>query len=326
MRVCFLRHSTSVEETSMPETKRHLQLKDIALAWLRAAGCRAVALEVSCPFHRYRFDALGWLDHADAPAAVAALASMAPSSAMRASSPLQSDPHGPRVIAIECKQSRSDFASDDVDPAELAARKEYLLQRRQVIEELRVKVRETHLKVEGSSLFEELATWEFGHSRIHAYRNVLTQLAAIDAKMGIDTKFAQVARWRAADHLLLMTPAGLLRPREVPAGWGLIEVDSGALRKSWHAKSGAPLPCVTRVMPVALAMPAHRRVRLLRNLAVAASRGVGYGVAEYEKPARNAVKSRTPATAAPTNAAHDTLFSFDHAPRSDTMARHPEPR
>ena len=51
-------------EAVLPETKRHLQLKDIALAWLRAVGCRAVALEVSCPFHRYRFDALGWLDHA----------------------------------------------------------------------------------------------------------------------------------------------------------------------------------------------------------------------------------------------------------------------
>ena len=60
------------DSATLPETKRHLQLKDIALAWLRAVGCRAVALEVSCPFHRYRFDALGWLDHADDPRAVAA--------------------------------------------------------------------------------------------------------------------------------------------------------------------------------------------------------------------------------------------------------------
>ncbi len=301
----------------MPETKRHLQLKDIALAWLRAAGCRAVALEVSCPFQRYRFDALGWLDHADDPAAIAALPAMDAATL---------DPHGPRVIAIECKQSRSDFASDDVDPAELAARKAYLLQRRQVIEELRVKVRETHLRVEDSSLFEELATWEFGHSRIHAYRNVLTQLAAIDAKMGIDTKFAQLARWRVADHLLLMTPAGLLRPREVPAGWGLIEVDARALRTSWHAKPGAALPCVTRVASTALGAPTHRRMRLLRNLAVAASRGVGFGIAEHENPARNAAKSRNARVAVQPPAGHDTLFSFDDASRSDTMARHFEPR
>jgi hypothetical protein len=119
----------------VPETKRHLQLKDLALAWLRAVGCRAVATEVACPFHRYRFDALGWLDHADDARAVEAFGQ-----------PL-GEPRAPRTNAVECKQSRADFASDDADPAELTRRKAYLLERRAVIEELRVKVRETHLKV-----------------------------------------------------------------------------------------------------------------------------------------------------------------------------------
>jgi hypothetical protein len=250
----------------MPETKRHLHLKDIALAWLRAVGCRAVALEVACPFHRYRFDALGWLDHADDPRAVEAFG------------PPQGDPRAPRVIAVECKQSRADFASDDADPAELAARKAYLLERRTVIEELRVKVKESHLRVEGSSLFEDLATWEFGESRITAYRNVVRELEAIDAKMGIDTKFAQLARWRTADHLIVLAPTGLLRPRETPAGWGLVEVDPKALRKGWEPAAGDALPCTTRVTAPALGTPVERRQRLLRNLAVAASRGVGYGV------------------------------------------------
>jgi hypothetical protein len=288
------------------ETKRHLQLKDLALAWLRAVGCRAVATEVACPFHRYRFDALGWLDHADDARAVEAFGAPA------------AEPRAPRAIAVECKQSRADFASDDADPAELARRKAYLLERRAVIEELRVKVRETHLRDDQSSLFEELATWEFGASRITAYRKVLDELAAIDAKMGIDTKFAQLARWRTADHLVLVTPTGLLRPREVPAGWGLVEVDPKALRKGWEPVAGEPLPCQLRVAPSALGTPAERRLRLLRNIAVAASRGVGYGLIP-PKPREDA----PPAAANP--AETPGLFSIDPPPAADTMNHH-EPR
>jgi hypothetical protein len=250
----------------MAETKRHLQLKDIALAWLRAIGCRAVASEVSCPFNRYRFDALGWLDHADDPRAVEVLGTPA------------AEARAPRVIAIECKQSRADFASDDKDPKELVRRKEYLIERRRVIEELRIKVREPHLRHAGSTLFESLDTWEFGASRIAAYRAVVTELASIDERLGIDTKFAMLARWRVADHLLVMAPHGLLRPREVPGGWGLVEVDPKALRKGWEPIVGEPIPCALRVAPAALGAPEKRRARLLRNLAVAASRGVGFGI------------------------------------------------
>lgn len=301
-----------VSANTMAETKRHLQLKDIALAWLRAVGCRAVALEVACPFHRYRFDALGWLDHADDPRAVAAFGTP---EGTRESTGAKDGPRAPRVIAVECKQSRADFASDDADPAQLAKRKAYLLERRSVIEELRVKRRESHLKVEGSSLFEELATWEFGQSKIAAYRNVVTELEAIDAKMGIDTKFAQLARWRTADHLVVMAPAGLLRPREVPSGWGLVEVDTRALRKGWEPIAGAPLPCVTRVAPSHLGTPDARRLRLLRNLAVAASRGVGFGLTPPRTTPRTTESAGTPEAFA----AQPTLFSTVSPRSSDTI-------
>jgi hypothetical protein len=287
----------------VPETKRHLQLKDLALAWLRAVGCRAVATEVACPFHRYRFDALGWLDHADDARAVEAFGA-----------PI-AEPRAPRTIAVECKQSRADFASDDADPVELSRRKAYLLERRGVIEELRVKVRETHLKVEGSSLFEELATWEFGESRIAAYRKVLDELASIDARMGIDTKFAQLTRWRTADYLVVVTPSGLLRPREVPAGWGLVEVDPKALRKGWEPVAGEPLPCRLRVAPTALGTPEQRRLRLLRNIAVAACRGVGYGLIPPK-----------PDAAAPNAPLGPSLFSPAPSDEADTIETPPEPR
>jgi hypothetical protein len=221
------------------------------------------------------------------------------------------------VIAVECKQSRADFASDDADPAELAKRKAYLLERRTVIEELRVKVRESHLKQSDSSLFDELATWDLGQSKITAYRNVIAELEAIDQKLGIDTKFAQLTRWRTADHLIVMTPAGLLRPREVPSGWGLVEVDSRALKKGWEPVAGDPLPCTTRVAPSHLGTPEPRRLRLLRNLAVAASRGVGYGLIP-PPPEKNA------ADASP--ASEPSLFSPETKNPSDTISPDNLPR
>lgn len=294
----------------MPETKRHLQLKDMALAWLRAIGCRAVASEVSCPFNRYRFDALGWLDHADDPRAVEVFGK--PTAEARA----------PRVIAIECKQSRADFASDDKDPKELVRRKEYLIERRRVIEELRIKVREPHLRHAGSTLFESLDTWEFGASRIAAYRAVVTELASIDERLGIDTKFAMLARWRVADHLLVMAPHGLLRPREVPGGWGLVEVDPKALRKGWEPIVGEPIPCVLRVAPAALGAPEKRRARLLRNLAVAASRGVGYGLTPPRYPER---PGSLPAAKEAPSAPEACLFSFDDGAPTDTIDTPPSP-
>jgi len=295
------------------ETIDHQELKWLACEWLIRQGARVVATEVSAPIPRWRVDVAGWLDGRDHRFHRPELDAPLFESAAAGHEPIM-------TIAVECKQSRADFASDDADPGELAKRKAYLLERRRVIEELRVKVRETHLKVEGSSLFEELATWEFGESRIAAYRRVLDELAAIDGKLGIDTKFAQLARWRTADHLIVMTPSGLLRPREVPSGWGLVEVDPKALRKGWEPVAGDPLPCTTRVTASSLATPSARRQRLLRNLAVAACRGVGYGLT----PPRP-VPTTSEAAASPPAPTEPSLFSPGPPTAADTMNRH-EPR
>jgi hypothetical protein len=73
-----------------------------------------------------------------------------------------------------------------------------------------------------------------------------------------------------------------------------------------------------RVAPSALGTPVERRLRLLRNIAVAASRGVGYGIIP-PKPREDA-----PPTAASHAETHG-LFSLDPPPADDTMNHH-EPR
>jgi hypothetical protein len=72
------------------ETHAHRTLKRMALAFLRSQGCSAVATEVGCPICRYRADAAGYADV----------------------DPLEQRRCEPRVIVIECKQSREDFLRD----------------------------------------------------------------------------------------------------------------------------------------------------------------------------------------------------------------------
>ena len=44
------------------ETRAHLQLKTMAVYYLRGRGCAAVAEEVRCPISRYRADVAGYRD------------------------------------------------------------------------------------------------------------------------------------------------------------------------------------------------------------------------------------------------------------------------
>ena len=246
------------------ETIQHLELKRLAVAWLRRIGCTAVATEVRCPLSRWRVDAAGWIDHApDRPAA-----------------------HGPlfdrrleergsgrgRTILIECKQSRSDFLREDADQAALLRTHEHLQRRRALIEEQRVKPREPHLRRSDSALFPEMETWDFAASRLDSYRRVLKELRRVEKRLHGATKFGLMARYRLADHLYLFTPSGLIRRAELPRGFGLIEASAMRLRHPMPLGPEAPLPISERHPAPAHHSDPEHRVRLLRNIAVAASR------------------------------------------------------
>ena len=44
------------------ETIEHLELKKLAVEWLRRLDCTAVATEVRCPISRWRVDVAGWFE------------------------------------------------------------------------------------------------------------------------------------------------------------------------------------------------------------------------------------------------------------------------
>ena len=239
----------------MAETDRHIQLKALAMAWLRVHGCRVMACEVRCPLSKYRVDVAAYLDPLPTKPRPTSLLTPLPPEALRR------QPGEPRTIAIECKQSRADFLRDRRDRDELLALRESLLRQRDHLAQTRVKPNEPHLRLEGSSLFEHDDAWDLSSSACKSYQNVLTQLRQVERRLVSDTKFSTLDRYHLADRLLLLTPAGLIEPRELPTGWGLIE--------HWPGCESVEQSLRVRVQPAEQRSTTKHRHRLLRNIAAA---------------------------------------------------------
>lgn len=254
------------------ESADHRWLKQFGVSFLLAQGCSAVATEVQCPIHRFRVDVAGYLDPLPKRAPVWMHAPAANGSAAPAASP--ADPaapcHGVTLLRrrrqraltclIECKQSRADFLRDTRDVEALMHRRAALERERAHMEQTRLREREPHLRRSGTSLFPELEEWDYHRSSDPAYLALLRELDRVDHKLYGQTKFTRAARYRLADVLLLLTPPGLIDVQEVPPGWGLLEAD----RASATVRVTAPVPEHEAGEP--------RRQRILRNIAIAASR------------------------------------------------------
>ena len=251
------------------ETREHLGLKELASAWLLSMGCRAVAHEVPCPIARFRVDAAGWAEHdwrlgADPAAHTSIFAAERAGDAHRA----------PRTVVVECKASRADFLRDDLRVDDLLAERERLLGRKAEIERDLIPVYEPHLRRAEGALFEESASWDFEKSRLLPYRRVLRQLAKLEERLHGQTKFNLIARWRLADELWILAATGVVKQREVPAGWGLAECSPAVLRRGvQHALAMGTLPLRVIVQAPRHASPEHRRARILRNIAIELTRG-----------------------------------------------------
>ncbi len=234
------------------ETTTHLHLKRLAVSYLRALGCPAFATEVRCPIARYRVDVAGYLDREHSEPVGWGGGARRPRDTP--------GPVDPRTVVIECKQERSDFLRDCREADSLLAQCDELDRLRRGIEQRHVSVQEPHLLRCGSALFPEMEVWDYQDSRHRGYRLVLRRIRRLERRLYGETKFFMMARYRLADRLYLAAPRGLIRPGELPRGWGLLEQhrDGTSLHEAVEAPSMS-----TR--------PVHR-VRLLRNIAVAASR------------------------------------------------------
>ena len=264
------------------ETREHLGLKELAAAWLLSMGCRAVAHEVPCPVARFRVDAAGWSEH-DWREGVDPAAHESVFHAERAGAAVRA----PKTVVVECKASRADFLRDDLRVDDLLAERDRLLARKGEIERDLIPVHEPHLRRGTDALFAEESSWDFSKSRLLPYRRVLRQLAKIEERLHGQTKFNLIARWRLADELWILAATGVVKPREMPAGWGLAECSPAVLRRGvGHALRMGTLPLRVIVPAPRHESPEHRRARILRNIAVALTKSrfapAAGGVADAE--------------------------------------------
>lgn len=245
------------------ESARHQRLKALSLAFLRSAGCVALATEVRCPASRYRADAAGFADP------------LVRGRAVEPAAPLRA-PGRPTTVIVECKQSRADFLKDSRGLESLMARRRELDARRREMENRLIRASEPHLLASGTMLFPEMETWDFAASRSPTYRAIQRDLRRLDGQIHGDTKFWTIAHYSLADVLLIAAPRGMIRTRELPPGWGLIDVppewldappEDGLYTESLAFRVRAPHRAAAA--PTRLTREVHR-IRLLRNIAVAA--------------------------------------------------------
>lgn len=259
------------------ETLAHAELKRLAVAWLSRLGCRAIAMEVKCPIGRWRVDVAGWLDHADGEMLDAGGTRRGVAAHLfggETRTPKRKGPQRPRTIIVECKQSRGDFIRDDLDSVRIRTRLDSLHRTREKLERDLIPQAEPHLRESGSSLFTEMETWDYTGSRMATYRKVLRDIRRAEKKLYGQTKFCMMHRYRLADHLFLFTPSGMVTRADVPEGWGHIEVGRRKLKDLGELDELTDLPIRERVSRPSAESPEPRRMRLLRNIAVAATRDV----------------------------------------------------
>ncbi|MCH2160422.1 MAG: hypothetical protein MK085_00965 [Phycisphaerales bacterium] len=105
-------------------------------------------------------------------------------------------------------------------------------------------------------------------------RKVLRDIRRAEKKLYGQTKFCMMHRYRLADHFFLFTPTGLITRADVPEGWGHVEVGRRRLRNLGELDELTDLPVKEKVSRPSAESPEPRRRRMLRNIAVAATRDV----------------------------------------------------
>jgi hypothetical protein len=222
---------TDFQTCNHSETAAHRELKRLALTWAGAHRLMLAATEVRLPRSGYRADVA-----AATPRSLSANAYTA---------------------VFECKASRADFLRDsarEAGAAELLVRmSERLMALRALIGGHRPDLRKRE------ELFPEFDAVDLRGLKHETHERLQAEYQAAQRKLHEGTKFAKLARWRAASLLYIVAEEGLFQPHELPDGWGLL------------VRRGAELdlevrPCLRDTTP-------EERVALVERIAAVAARG-----------------------------------------------------
>ena len=180
------------------ESETHRRLKERSLLWAYDRGFRCCAMEVCAPRSSYRIDVAG----------------------IRVDRKFSES-----IVAIfECKQSRGDLFRDNRRQHELKTNLLALQDRREQLERL-LAPHYPSLRT-SDSLFPEWATFDFTKIDHRTYNQIVHKIVRIQRQLFDNTKFDLITRYGLGNLHYLVTIPELVDRREVPLGWGLLEVDA----------------------------------------------------------------------------------------------------
>ena len=217
---------------SASESQAHLELKRLALIWAQANGYPIAACEVSLPNLQFRLDVGAYRPGSRREAQRDVRLAMNRSARIAAVG----------VSAIfECKASRPDLVRDCRSAARLIERMKTLTERRAAMERL-LKIHFPSLR-NGDGLWPEYETVAFDAAEHAPYRRIVKELTTLSRQLHGQTKMESLMKWEAANlHYLVVEPS-LVKPHEIPVGWGLLVRESGrlelAVRPQWCEVSEA---------------------------------------------------------------------------------------
>ena len=140
------------------------------------------------------------------------------------------------TAVFECKQARADFLIDS-RRCDVLTQRLKLMHARKERHEMRLRLQYPSLR-NGDALFAEYETHDFERSGDELYLKVLARLRTTARQLYEQTKFEKLCRWKAANLHYVVTEPRLLRPHELPYGWGLLVRNSETLelvvKPVWH--------------------------------------------------------------------------------------------
>ena len=211
------------------ESAAHRELKQLAVAWARANRLSLTGTEVRLPRSSYRAD-------------------------VAAATPRQLGPTAVTAV-FECKASRADFLRDAAPESATRDKILTMTARLEALNQL-IGAHRPDLR-RGEELFPEFDCIDLRGSRHATHTALRKELHAAQVALYEGTKFAKLARWRAATFLyVVVESADLAAAHEIPAGWG------------WLVRREDSLHCLRP--PVRHEVGVAARVALLERLAARA--------------------------------------------------------
>ena len=168
-----------------------------------------------------------------------------------------------RTGIIQCCMTRAECWPDCMRSQELLPKLCQLKEQAHQLE-AEIRLREPELR-DDASLFEEYAIWRYEDSTNDEYHHCRRAVAKTEHAIYRGSQFERIRQAALADILYLAVPEGLIQPRELADGWGLLWVHDDM------SVTIAQQPQVRNCLDA-------NRMHLVQNTAIAAAEATRYVV------------------------------------------------